>query len=177
MPFGMICQSASKYRLSATVVLCETAIAALQHVEPLLEEPAAERVAERPVEIRVERADDRTVRLLDREDRQDRRERRVDVDDVVPALAQHAAHVACGDSSPSVMRACEPLAYTGWLRPRRMTCGCASAPGNVRRDDVDVMAAAPRLAREEMHVLADPAEVRIVVLRDQRDAERPLVAA
>jgi phosphatidylinositol alpha-mannosyltransferase len=28
MPFGMICQSASKYRLSATVVLLETAIAA-----------------------------------------------------------------------------------------------------------------------------------------------------
>ena len=48
--------------------------------------------------------------------------------------------------------------------------------GNVRRDDVDVMPATTCLAREEVHVLADAAQVRIVVLRDQRDAERPLVA-
>ena len=57
-----------------------------------------------------------------------------------------------------------------------MTFGCGSAPGNVRRDDVDVMPATARFAREEMHVLADPAQVRIVVLGDQRDAQRPLVA-
>ena len=57
-----------------------------------------------------------------------------------------------------------------------MTFGCGSAPGNVRRDDVDVVPAATRFAREEVNVLAHPAEVRIVVLGDQRDAERPLVA-
>ena len=77
---------------------------------------------------------------------------------------------------PSVMRACEPLAYTGWLRPSRMTFGCGSAPGMLRRDDVDVMAATARFAGEEMDVLADATQVRIVVLRDQRDAQRTLVA-
>ncbi len=72
----------------------------VEHVQPLLEVLAAERVAERPVEIRVEGADDRAVRLLDREQREDRRERRVDVDDVVPALAQHAAHVLAHGAQP-----------------------------------------------------------------------------
>jgi hypothetical protein len=49
-------------------------------------------------------------------------------------------------------------------------------PRNMGRDDVDVMAAAAGLAGEEVDVLADPAEVRIVVLRDQRNTQRPLVA-
>ena len=101
MPFGMICQSASKYRLSATVVLFETAIAALEHVEPLLEEATTERVADRPVEIRVERADDRTIRLFDREDRKHRRERRMHVDDVVAASTEHVVACRDGDSSRS----------------------------------------------------------------------------
>ena len=33
------------------------------------------------------------------------------------------------EDAASVMRACDPFAYTGWLRPSRMTCGCTSAPG------------------------------------------------
>ena len=74
-----------------------------------------------------------------------------------------------------VTRACEPFAYTDWLRPSRMTFGCGSRARNVRRDDVDVMPAPACLAGEEVHVLADAAEVRIVVLRDQRDAQRALV--
>ena len=43
---------------------------------------------------------------------------------------------------------------------------------DVRSDDVDVMAETPGLSREEMHVLADSAEVRIVVLGDECDAKR-----
>ena len=74
--------------------------------------------------------------------------------------------------SPMVMRACDPFAYTGWLRPRRMTFGCGSRARDVRRDDVDVVSAPTRFAGEEVDVLADAAEVRIVVLRDQRDAQR-----
>jgi hypothetical protein len=35
-----------------------------------------------------------------------------------------------------------------------------------------MMPAQPRLAREEVDVLADPAQVRVVVLRDDADAER-----
>ena len=65
-----------------------------QHVEALLEKAAAERVADRPIEVRMEGADDRAIRLFDREDREHWRERRMDVDDVVPAFAQDAAHVA-----------------------------------------------------------------------------------
>jgi hypothetical protein len=37
------------------------------------------------------------------------------------------------------------------------------------------MATTTGLAREEVNVLADPAKVRIVVLRHQRDAERAIV--
>ena len=43
---------------------------------------------------------------------------------------------------------------------------------NVRGDDVDVMPVPTRLAGEEVHVLADPAEVWIVVLGDKCDSER-----
>ena len=73
-------------------------------------------------------------------------------------------------------RACEPFAYTGWLRPEPNDVRLMLGARDVRRDDVDVMPATTRFAREEMNVLADPAQVRIVVLRDQRDAKRPLVA-
>ena len=47
--------------------------------------------------------------------------------------------------------------------------------GDVRRDYVDMVAVPARFAREEMHVLTDAAEVRIVVLRHQRDAQRTRV--
>ena len=46
---------------------------------------------------------------------------------------------------------------------------------NVGGDDVDVMAAPPRFAREEVHMLADATEMRIVVLGDERNAKRAVV--
>jgi hypothetical protein len=46
----------------------------------------------------------------------------------------------------------------------------------VRRDDVDVMSTTPRFAREEVYVLADAPEMRIVVLRDEGDSEGALVS-
>ena len=45
----------------------------------------------------------------------------------------------------------------------------------VRRDDVYVMTAPPRLASEEMDVLANATEVGIVILRHQCDAEGSIV--
>jgi len=39
-----------------------------------------------------------------------------------------------------------------------------------------MVTASPGLASEKVNVLADSPEVRIVVLRNQRDAELPLVA-
>ena len=44
---------------------------------------------------------------------------------------------------------------------------------DARRDDVHVMSTSPRLASEEMNVLADSAKVRIVILGNERDSERP----
>jgi hypothetical protein len=46
---------------------------------------------------------------------------------------------------------------------------------DTRRDDVDVMPAPARFTCEEVHVLTDAAEMRIVVLRHQRDAEATVV--
>jgi hypothetical protein len=46
----------------------------------------------------------------------------------------------------------------------------------VRRDDVDVVSATARFAREEMDVLANATQMRIVVLGHQRDAQRAFVA-
>jgi hypothetical protein len=43
---------------------------------------------------------------------------------------------------------------------------------NPGRDDVNVMSAAARLTRKEVNVLADSAEVGIVILGDERDSER-----
>jgi hypothetical protein len=47
--------------------------------------------------------------------------------------------------------------------------------GDVRGDDVDVVSTPAGFAGEEVNVLANAAEVRIVVLRDQGNAKRPLV--
>jgi hypothetical protein len=48
----------------------------------------------------------------------------------------------------------------------------AVGPGDIRRDHVDVVSTAASFAGKEVHVLADPAEVRIVVLGNYRDAKR-----
>jgi len=50
------------------------------------------------------------------------------------------------------------------LRPRA---------GNVGRDDIHLVSEAARFAGEEVDVLADAAEVRVVILGDECDAQRP----
>jgi hypothetical protein len=122
----------------------------------------------------VEGANDRRIRLLDGEDRQDRRERRVHVDDVVVSAVQHLSHLTAqsqsdGDARLRSVRV-HRLASTE-ANDVRLRLGA----GNVRRDDVDVMSAPAGLPGEEVHVLAHAAEVGIIVLRDQRDAQGPLV--
>ena len=59
-----------------------------------------------------------------------------------------------------VIRLCDPLMYQGMLRPSAITCGWVQEHGNARRDDVDLVAEPAGLEREEVHVFADPAEVR-----------------
>ena len=44
---------------------------------------------------------------------------------------------------------------------------------DVGSDDVDVMTETPCLTREKVNMLADPAEVGIVILGDERDSEWP----
>ena len=124
MPFGMIVQSASKYRSSAIVVECETAIAASSMSSRAGSTCVPTVIAERLVEVRVKRADGGTVGLLDREHRQDRAERRVNVHDVVASIAQNRAHVA---SQSAARRLCAPASR--WRRPAG--CGRAgSRPGS-----------------------------------------------
>jgi len=98
----------------------------------------------------------------------------MEVNDVVLAKAENAAQVFSELESPG----------ESGLRPVRVH-GLALAdsddvllgPGtrDVRGDDVDLMAVASRLAREEVNVLADAAEVWIVVLGNEGDTKRPCV--
>ena len=132
---------------------------------------ALERVEIRPVEVRVKRSNNRTISFLDCKQRQRRRERRMNVDEIVPSAAKSLPHFLAqsqaerdpGLRSVKVDRLA--VAKPDYMRPFFSTF-------DPRSDDVDVMATASRLAREEMNVLADSTEVRIVVLGDQRDSER-----
>ena len=98
----------------------------------------------------------------------------MDVNDVVAALLQHPADFlsevpAEGDSRLRSV-AVDRLAATD-ADDVRLLLGAR----NVRGDDVDMMSAATSLAGEEMNVFADPTQVRVVVLRDQRNPQRLLV--
>ncbi len=113
---------------------------------------------------------DGTVGFLDRQDREDRAERGMDVDDVVLPVAEDSPHLlperhADRDArlrAVGVDRLAASDADDSALVPRSR---------DVRRDDVDVVSALARFLREEVDVLADAAEVRIVVLRNERDAQ------
>jgi hypothetical protein len=99
----------------------------------------------------------------------------MDVDDVVSSLAKHAPEIAA--KMPAQRDAGLRSVGVDWLAPTepndvRLLLG----PRNVRRDDVDVVAAPAGFPGKEVDVLADAAEVRVVVLGDQRDTQRPLVA-
>jgi hypothetical protein len=96
------------------------------------------------------------------------------VNDVVPATTQHFTHLpsqAEANRDPRLrsvavngLTAAKPDDVRLFLRAR-----------NVRGDDIDVMTAPARLASKEMHVLTNAAEVRIVILRHQRDAQRAVI--
>jgi hypothetical protein len=122
----------------------------------------------------VKRANERTIRFFDRKDGKNRRERGMDVNDVVFSLAQNAAQVTA--QVPT-----QRDASLRSIRVNRLAAADADdvrllfSAGNVRRDHVDMMAAAARLASEKVDVLANAAQVGIVVLGHQRDAQRPLV--
>src|SRR4051794_36958645 len=94
----------------------------------------------------------------------------MDVHEVVRALAQDIAHLASQRATNRYARQ-RAIAVDGHTPPDANHVRGIDRSGKVRGDDVDVMAAKPRLTREEVNVLTDSAEVRIVVLRYLSDSE------
>src|SRR6476469_1136289 len=94
----------------------------------------------------------------------------MDVHDVIRALAQHIAHLA-SQRAPDRDTRQRAIAVDGDTPPDANDIRRIDRAGKIRGDDVDVMAAKPRLTREKMNVLADSAEVRIVILRYLSDSE------
>jgi hypothetical protein len=98
----------------------------------------------------------------------------MNVDDVVLSKTKNALEIFSQLESPGE-------AGLRSIRVYRLTFADANyvrlvaGAGNVRRDDVHLVAVASCLPRKEMHVFADAAEVRIVILRYQRDSERARV--
>jgi hypothetical protein len=117
-----------------------------------------------------ERTHDRALGLVDREHWQHRGEGRMDVHDVICALPQDIAHLA-SQRVPDRDARQRAIAVDGNTPPDANDIRRVDGSGEIGGDDVDVMAAKPRLAREKMNVLADSAEVRIVILRYLSDSE------
>ena len=118
----------------------------------------------------MEGADHRTLRFLDGEQRKYGRKRRMDVHDIVTSPPKHMAHLT-PQSEPNGYARLRSVAVDRLTSAKPNDVWLFLRALDVRRDDVDVMSATTGLASEEMHVLADTPEVRIVVLRHQRDAE------
>jgi len=96
----------------------------------------------------------------------------MDVDDVVLAETEHTSQRLAQLEAPGESRL--RAVRVNWLAlsdAHDMRLGPRS--WNVRGDDVNLVSEAARLAREEMHVLAYAAEMRVVVLGHERDAQRP----
>ena len=89
----------------------------------------------------------------------------MDVDDVVVSTVQHLSHLSAqaeSDGDPCL----GSVRVHGLASTEPDDVRLRLGPGNVGRDDVDVMPAPARFPGEEVHVLAHAAEVRIVILRD-----------
>jgi hypothetical protein len=94
----------------------------------------------------------------------------MDVDDVVLAVPKHAPHVA--PKMPA-----KGDARLGAVGVHRLASADADdvrlllGARDVRRDHIDVVATPAGFTGKKMDVLADAAEVRIVILRHQRDTQ------
>jgi hypothetical protein len=115
--------------------------------------------------------DDRAVSFLDRHDRNDGTERGMNVNDVVLAEAENAPQVFSELEPPREARL-RSIGVDRLTLPDAYDVGLVTRARDVRGDNVDVMSVAARFAGDDVHVLADAAEVRIVVLGDERDSER-----
>ena len=95
----------------------------------------------------------------------------MNVNDVVLPQAEYAAQIFSELEPPREARL-RSVGVDRLALPDANDMELVARARNVRGDDVDVMPVATRLAGEEVHVLADPAEVRVVVLGDKCDPER-----
>src|SRR2546423_6150792 len=140
-------------------------------IESLLKVSPSDGVADRAIEIGVKGADDGAVRLFDRQHRQNGTERRMYVNDVVLAQTEHPLQIFSQLPAPCKSRLRSVGVYRLAL-PNPNDVGLVPRARNVGRDDVHLMSVSPRFAREEVDVLADAAQVWVVVLCDERDSER-----
>ena len=90
--------------------------------------------------------------------------------DIVRAIAENISHLSPQGMSDGDSRE-RAVAIDGHAVPDTNHIGRVASAREVRRDDVHVMPAKACFAREEMDVLADSTEVRIVVLRDLGDSK------
>jgi hypothetical protein len=118
----------------------------------------------------VEGTYDRTLRLVDGQERECRGERRVNVHDIVRTAGEHLSHIPT--ETATHRDASEgPIAVYREALPHANDVRDVTRAREIRRDDVDVMAVKASFTREEVHVLADAAQVRVVVLGDLRNPE------
>ena len=143
-----------------------------ERVQLLLEIGTTDAVQVRAVEVGVKSSYHGTVCFFDCKQRKRRCERGVHVDDVIlttmqrpPKLFAHR-HAECY----SCLRSVE-VNRLAMANPHhvRLILGTLEARG----DDVNLMSPAASLSGEEMDVLADATEMRIVVLGNERDSQRP----
>ena len=177
MPFGMICQLALKYRSSATVVECDTQIAASSLSSRFWKYPL-----QQPVAVATGRSTCGTCRPPGTSASSIASSGRIGVSgECTCTMSYRPARSTLAHLAPQPEA--DRDARLGAVGVHRLAASEADdvrlrlGAGNVRRDDVDVMSAAARFAGEEVHVLADAAQVRIVVLGDERDAQRALVVS
>src|SRR4051812_1982050 len=98
----------------------------------------------------------------------------MDMHNVVAAAAENVTHLS--PQSHANRDASLRSIAVDWLAPADPDyVRLLLRAGDVGGDDVHMVAAAASLAREEVHVLADPPEVRIVILRDQGDPEGTII--
>jgi hypothetical protein len=116
----------------------------------------------------MERTHDRTLRFVDGQERECRRKRRMDVHNVVRALCEETSHLPTETAADRDARE-RPVAVHRNALPDANHVRDVTRAREIRGDYVDVMSAEACFTREEMHVLADTAQVRIVVLGDLRD--------
>ena len=125
----------------------------------------------RMVEVSVKRSHNRTVGGIDRKDRQGWNQWRMYVHDVVLSAPENVLELFLEVYADRKARV-RSMHEHGLTASDTDDVRIGRAAFDVRCDDVDMMPEPTSFSRKEMHVLADTAEMRVVILGDERDSER-----